>query len=67
MKTFFGSIFIERTKLAKCGILHPIKLEYYKLISEDSKVAKEYGIEIIKINSLIKLTLLIHHHLKISF
>ena len=48
MKTFFGSIFIERTKLAKCGIMHPIKVEYYKLSQEESSVQKEYGINIIK-------------------
>jgi len=47
MRSFFGSIFIERAKLTAEGILHPIKIEYYKLSSE-SQIKKEYGIKIIK-------------------
>ena len=35
MKTFFGSVFIEKEKLEEAGITHPIKLEYYKQINED--------------------------------
>ena len=45
MKTFFGGIFIEATKLKEAGIQYPIKVEYYKLKDENNK---KYGIEIIK-------------------
>ena len=51
MKTFFGSVFIEKEKLDEAGIKYPIKLEYYKQINEDeiSTYQKpKYGIEIIK-------------------
>ena len=51
MKTFFGSVFIEKEKLEEAGIKYPIKLEYYKQINEDeinSNKNKRYGIEIIK-------------------
>ena len=51
MKTFFGSIFIERKKLEEAGIEYPIKLEYYKIINEDEFISgknAKYGIEIIK-------------------
>ncbi len=51
MKTFFGSVFIEKEKLEEAGIKYPIKLEYYKQINEDeiSNYEKpKYGIEIIK-------------------
>ena len=51
MKTFFGSVFIEKEKLEEAGIKHPIKLEYYKQINEDeinSHKKAKYGIEIIK-------------------
>ena len=47
MRNFFGSIFIEKAKLLTEGILHPIKIEYYKLTSE-SEIEKGYGIKIIK-------------------
>lgn len=47
MRSFFGSIFIEKAKLTAEGILHPIKIEYYKLSSE-SEAKREYGIKIIK-------------------
>ena len=45
MKTFFGDIFIETSKLKEEGIEYPIKVEYYKLKDEKNK---KYGIEIIK-------------------
>ena len=45
MKTFFGGIFIETSKLKEEGIEYPIKVEYYKLKDEKNK---KYGIEIIK-------------------
>lgn len=45
MKTFFGGIFIETSKLEEVGIKYPIKVEYYKLKDENKK---KYGIEIIK-------------------
>lgn len=51
MKTFFGSIFIEKEKLEEAGINHPIKLEYYKIINEDEFIKKDnakYGIKIVK-------------------
>ena len=51
MRTFFGSVFIEKEKLDEAGIKYPIKLEYYKQINEDeiSNYQKpKYGIEIIK-------------------
>jgi len=43
LKTFFGGIFIETSKLKEEGIEYPIKVEYYK-IQEQNK----FGIEIIK-------------------
>ncbi len=51
MNTFYGSIFIEKEKLEEAGIKHPIKLEYYKHISEDGKNYSnkaKYGIHIVK-------------------
>lgn len=51
MKTFFGSIFIEKEKLEEAGVEHPIKLEYYKIINEDEFISKsnaKYGIKIVK-------------------
>lgn len=51
MKTFFGSIFIEKKKLEEAGINYPIKLEYYKIINEDEFIHEErakYGIKIVK-------------------
>ena len=45
VKTFFGGIFIETSKLKEEGIEYPIKVEYYKLENEKEKT---YGIEIIK-------------------
>ena len=40
MKTFFGSIFIEKEKLQEAGVKYPIKLEYYKIINEDEFINK---------------------------
>lgn len=51
MKTFFGSIFIEKEKLEGAGIKYPIKLEYYKIINEDEFINKDnamYGIKVVK-------------------
>lgn len=51
MKTFFGSIFIEKEKLKEAGVKHPIKLEYYKIINENEFINKnnaKYGIKIVK-------------------
>lgn len=51
LKTFFGSVFIEKEKLEEAGIKYPIKLEYYKQINEDeinTYQKPKYGIEIIK-------------------
>ncbi len=47
MKTFFGGIFIETSKLKEEGIEYPIKVEYYKL-KDENKTDKKYGIKIIK-------------------
>ena len=47
MKTFFGSVFIEKEKLEEAGITHPIKLEYYKI--KDLKSKNDiFGIEVVK-------------------
>lgn len=48
MKRFFGGIFIEKEKLQKEGINHPIKLEYYKHINEEINEKNKYGITIVK-------------------
>lgn len=48
MKRFFGGIFIEKEKLQKEGINHPIKLEYYKQINEKINEKNKYGITIVK-------------------
>lgn len=45
MKTFFGSVFIDKDKLLEARIGHIIKLEYYKIIDEENK---KYGIRTIK-------------------
>lgn len=47
MKTFFGGIFIETSKLKEEGIRYPIKLEYYKLTDENHNDTT-YGIELVK-------------------
>ena len=51
MKSFFGSIFINRDELREAGIDYPIKVEYYKIINEEEKIKQNksiYGIQIIK-------------------
>ena len=51
MKSFFGSIFINRDELKEAGINYPIKVEYYKIINEEQKRNQDklmYGIQIIK-------------------
>ena len=51
MKSFFGSIFINRDELEEAGIKYPIKVEYYKIINEEEKIKQNrliYGIQIIK-------------------
>lgn len=51
MKSFFGSIFINRDRLKEAGIDYPIKVEYYKIINEGEKIKQnelKYGIQIIK-------------------
>ena len=51
MKIFHSSIFIKQETLNDAGIKHPIKVEYYKIISEDevtkNKKAK-FGIDVVK-------------------
>lgn len=51
MKTFFGSIFIEKERLQEAGVEYPIKLEYYKIINEDEFINRnnaKYGIKVVK-------------------
>ena len=51
LKNFFGSIFINRDRLAEAGINYPIKVEYYKITNEEEKVKENkliYGIQVIK-------------------
>lgn len=49
MKKFFGGIFIEKEKLIEAGIEHPIKLEYYKIISEKEVCNyNKYGVNVVK-------------------
>ena len=50
MKIFYGGKFIEKAKLEREGIYHPIKLEYYKRldIEEPLKGETNYGISIVK-------------------
>ncbi|MBR3249729.1 MAG: hypothetical protein IKF83_03400 [Clostridia bacterium] len=45
MRVFYGDIFIEKEDLQKADIWHPIKLEYYKIISQDKNI---YGIDVVK-------------------
>lgn len=56
MKTFFGGMFMNKDELRREGILHPIKLEYYKI--KDIKSKNDiFGVEIVKteyINEKIK-------------
>lgn len=47
MKTFFDGIFIDKYKLEEVGIDYPIKLEYYKTITEKENVEAKFGIEIV--------------------
>ena len=47
MKTFFFFFFMNKEALRKEGILHPIKLEYYKI--KDIKSKNDiFGVEIVK-------------------
>jgi len=52
MKYFFGCTFMSRQELTDIGVKYPIKLEYYKIKTneEDVKNQKDikYGIEVIK-------------------
>ena len=51
LKSFYGSIFINRDELEEAGIKYPIKVEYYKIINEEEKIKQNkliYGIQIIK-------------------
>lgn len=47
MKTFYGELFISKTKLKEEKIYNPIKLEYYKIKDEQTS-KEEYGIEVVK-------------------
>ena len=50
VKSFFGSIFINRDKLEEAGINYPIKVEYYKIINAEKTKQNKliYGIQVIK-------------------
>ena len=50
MKTFFGETFIKEKILKEAGIVHPVKLEYYKRINDEkiSNNKSKYGISIVK-------------------
>ena len=51
MRIFFNSTFIKQETLNEAGIIHPIKLEYYKIINEDEIIKKEkakFGINVVK-------------------
>ena len=41
MRIFFNSTFIKQETLNEAGIIHPIKLEYYKIINEDEIIKKQ--------------------------
>lgn len=56
LKRFFGGIFIEKEKLQKEGISHPIKLEYYKNINEEDNDKNKYGITIVKTEYILEKT-----------
>lgn len=52
MRYFFGCTFMNREQLADIGVKYPIKLEYYKTITNEEDVRSKndvkYGIEIVK-------------------
>ena len=51
MKTLYGSTFVDEYELNESNINHPIKLEYYKLISYDrtsTDSIPKFGINIVK-------------------
>ena len=52
MKYFFGCTFMSREELANVGVEYPIKLEYYKIQTNEEKITSQkdikYGIEVIK-------------------
>ena len=47
MKRFFDGVFIASSNLEETDIKHPMRLEYYKTLSE-SDIKFKYGIEVIK-------------------
>ena len=50
MGTFFSSTFMEEKTLKEEGIYHPIKLEYYKMLDEETQEngKPKFGIKIVK-------------------
>lgn len=48
MRSFFGSIFINRDELREAGIEYPIKVEYYKITNDQEKNKLIYGIQVVK-------------------
>lgn len=51
MKTFYGSIFMNKAHLEEADIKYPIELEYYKIVNDDEKMTNnkaKYGINIVK-------------------
>lgn len=47
MNTFFSSTFVGEEALKEADIYHPIKLEYYKHINEQTESEAKFGIKII--------------------
>lgn len=48
MRSFFGSIFINRDELREAGIEYPIKVEYYKITNDQENNKLIYGIQVVK-------------------
>ena len=52
MKYFFGCTFMSRDEIANIGVEYPIKLEYYKTLTNEEHVKNQqdikYVIEVIK-------------------
>ena len=47
MKTFYGGTYIGKEILARNHIYHPVRLEYYKIETEEN-IGTFYGIEVVK-------------------
>ncbi len=47
MRSFYGGTYIGKEVLARNHIYHPVRLEYYKIETEEN-VGTFYGIEVVK-------------------